>query len=141
MTMFKTKRARIALGGLAILLGAIGITTTVAYAGAKDKQNVIIDPVKHIARGAMADARNEAGDQSEIAIMIDAGPKGRMAQVNVTDGKGNGMACQTTAEPMVATLATVPSDAFVQITYGGEDDMDCLDVVVWNASSNRPKTP
>jgi hypothetical protein len=135
----RSQRGWILLGCLGVVAGAICAAAPRARAGEKEHLPITIDLVQRVATGQMADARRSADDQSAIEIAISAGAKGSTAQVTFTDAKGNVAMCQTSAEPMVRTLQTVPSDGALRVRW--DDDDGCVSVEVWNASYNRPKIP
>jgi hypothetical protein len=141
------KRWSLLLGCLGALAGAIGITT-VAHAGMIITiPRVVIDLPKRTASGQLGDARRAPDEWSAIEIAIIADPKGRYAEVSFYDEKGTGAVCRTSAEPMVQTFATAPSDARLLVRWEGDPrdprdggDAVCTAVEIRNGSPYTPKS-
>jgi hypothetical protein len=133
------------LGALAVLCAVIA-TASVAHAGFKYTQPVWIDFEKQQAGGQMGAARASADDNSAIAIWVYVidGDDEVIASVSFTDAKGHQLECHTSFPPMVHALEAVPSDAFIQVTWGDSKDgggKACKRLEYYNGSFNPPKQP
>ncbi|NVJ21308.1 MULTISPECIES: hypothetical protein [Myxococcus] len=113
---------------------------TVAWAGAKNTNTVLVNTVARTASGSLGDARNTADTQQFIGCGITTyvGSAPTVACFAM-DTSSNYVGCSSTNADLLATAQSINGDSYITFTWDAFSG--CTSLSVTNASLGAPKQP
>ena len=122
--------------GVTLLLLGMGALARAGY----QSPPLLVSVTSTEAWGQTGDARNSADSTQFIGCMFQSDDVSILAECHAVDAAGKSVHCYTSSPSMISAVASANSDAFIGFAFD-PSTAACTQVLVFNLSYQRPKTP